>query len=1184
MKQNYRTISMALCLLLALALAVTLPVLGQSGTGTITGLIKDASGAVVPGADVTVTALATGAIKSLVSTGSGVYRASYLAPGDYKVEASLSGFKTAVADKVTVLLAQTVGIDLVLQVGEVSEIVTVSSEGPLLETASAEIGTNVDSKEVHTWPILVSGGTRQLQDFIFRAMPGTSGGSFAGSINGGQSYAHEILIDGISIGRMDLNGGSNSEFTPTMDAVSEFKLQTGALSSQYGGTQTALTNFGLKSGTNEFHGSAFWFYQSRVLNAASWSNNFFGIGKSPFNLNNFGATVGGPIIKDKTHFFFSYEGNRFLDQSTSGFENLPVNAFKKGDFSQLLNPDFTSETQSGSVVGQDALGRDVLYGAIYDPATSRQLADGTWIRDPFPGNVIPTDRFSSVTGIILSQYAIRDPQLNDQLFRNEPRANTCCPELNINNYSLKVDHIISDNHKLGGSFVYNNRDRNRFDAGPRLTSISFPGSPALGTKRQHTPGWIVRGSEDWTVSPQMLNHFAFGFNRFNNKNASFTWLSGEDWVGLLGMNLSGIPGETFPEARFRGNNSNLSGSYRDWGSNAAGFAPNGSWIFSDDFSWLINNHSLKIGGEYRHYFLDNNGAQNTGSYTFHNENSGQPGFVDETGFAFASYILGEAQSTSMGIFGMDPRDRSQNMALYFQDDWKVSSTLTLNLGLRWDIPTPYHEKDSQMSGLDKSLPNDAADGHLGALAFLAPGEKYASRYYGQVAPRIGVAWAINETTVLRAGYGINYSPPIKDGWYTSYTTGFNGSNNQPSRTGEFREAAVYNWDTAYPAYTDELPNLDPTQVNGDSISFYDPGTNRLPLVQNWNVGVQFDVGWDTKIEANYVGNRGSRMNLPMYLNGAQNQVPLSYMSLGDTLLDDIEDHPEIPKPYESFTGIVSQALRPFAQYRGINTHRMNAGWSSYDSLQISFTKRSDFGLSFLGSYTYGKAKGTSDTSGPGNYYDYGQDFYNLDADFSTTQFHYPQDLKFTWMYDLPFGPGGQWVTDGIGAQILGGWTVSAIMRYRSGGPLRIGFGGYDGDALWNSGMRANEVLHGDKQTFSISESDLDTENGTQYLNPLAFSEPAVTDNRVPMEMGNSTRWLGDSRGFGLLSEDFSIIKQTSLGFREGANLELRADIVNLFNRNRLNNPNTGISGSNFGKVFGKGGAPRTIQVGLRINW
>ena len=251
-------------LFLVVAVALCLPgmLMAQSGRGTIDGVVTDPSGAVVPGAEVTITNKTTGSESGCITTESGVYRAPYLPPGMYQVSAALPGFKTAVADNVTLRLAQVLTVDLVLEVGEVTEVVTVSSEGPLLETSSAEIGTNVAAKEIAAWPILVSDGTRQLQDFIFRAMPGTQGGGFAGSINGGQSYSHEILIDGITIGRMDLNGGSNSEFTPTMDAVSEFKLQTGALSSQYGATQTALTNFGMKSGDNEYHGTAFWFHQN----------------------------------------------------------------------------------------------------------------------------------------------------------------------------------------------------------------------------------------------------------------------------------------------------------------------------------------------------------------------------------------------------------------------------------------------------------------------------------------------------------------------------------------------------------------------------------------------------------------------------------------------------------------------------------------------------------------------------------------------------------------------------------------------------------------------------------------------------------------------------------------------------------------------------------------------------------
>ena len=256
-----------------LLLAVSIPAVAQSARGTITGLVKDPSGAVVPGVEITITDKATGVNYNTVSTEAGVFRSSYLPPGKYKISATLAGFKTAVADNVDVMVAQTVTVDLALEVGQVSDQVTVLATAPVLESSTSEIGINTTEKEVHTWPILVEDGTRQLQTFMFNSLPGTEGGTFAGSINGGQSYSHEILIEGMSIGRFDLNGGSNNEFTPTVDAVSEFKLQTGALSSQYGNTQTALTNFGMKSGTNDYHGTAFWFNKQPSLNANSWAYN-----------------------------------------------------------------------------------------------------------------------------------------------------------------------------------------------------------------------------------------------------------------------------------------------------------------------------------------------------------------------------------------------------------------------------------------------------------------------------------------------------------------------------------------------------------------------------------------------------------------------------------------------------------------------------------------------------------------------------------------------------------------------------------------------------------------------------------------------------------------------------------------------------------------------------------------------
>ncbi len=461
-----------LAVLCCIAFLAAPPLLAQSGRGTITGTVVDSSGGVVPGAEVIATNVNTGAVAKAVTTDVGLYRIPYVEPGTYKVTAAMPGFKTAVHTNVQVLITQTVTVDFKLELGELSQEVMVSSESPLLERDTSEIGTATTEQEVHTWPIMVDDGTRQLQNFIFSSMPGTQGGGWAGSINGGQSFAHEILIDGISIGRMDLNGGSNSEFTPTMDSVTEFKLQTGATSAQYGNSQTGLTNFALKTGGNDFHGTAFWYAQNEALNANSWGNNASNTDKPVSRLNNFGASFGGPIIKDRTHFFFSYEGNRQKDYSIGDAtgDSLPVAPFKQGDFSQLLDPNFTNDPNSGSPILDsagnpvlDGLGRQIIYGQIYNPATARQLADGSWILDPFPNNVIPADQISPLTERILA-FGLPNPAIN-RLRNNNPRVASSAPELNIDNTMFKLDHIINGQHKVAGSFTYNNRSRLRYGSG-----------------------------------------------------------------------------------------------------------------------------------------------------------------------------------------------------------------------------------------------------------------------------------------------------------------------------------------------------------------------------------------------------------------------------------------------------------------------------------------------------------------------------------------------------------------------------------------------------------------------------------------------------------------------------------------------------------------------------------------------
>jgi hypothetical protein len=1180
------------CLLI---LVLGLPGLAQSARGTITGLVRDAMSAVVPGVDITITEKATGVITRTVSTEAGAFRAPYIPPGNYHIAASLAGFKTAVADNIQVLVGQTVTVDFDLEIGQLSDQVTVMAQTPLLEASNPEIGINTNEKEVHTWPIVVQDGTRQLQTFMFSSLPGTEGNTFAGSINGGQAFSHEILIDGISLGRFDVNGGSNVEFTPTMDAVSEFKLQTGALSAQYGNTQTALTNFGMKSGTNAYHGKAFWFHNEPFLNANSWANNAQNVPNTGTRENNFGGTFGGPVWKDRTFFFFSYEGERLTGGNLRGVNGtMPIRAFKNGDFSQLLDPAFTQDPRSGSQLVQDgkpvfdALGRPIVFGQIYDPASSRQMPDGTWIRDPFPGNIIPSSRFSATTVNAL-KYDVPDPPLGT-FKRNQPWIEGG-QFLNIDNYNIKVDQVVNNKHKFSASFVDNDRSRRRYGGNtPRLPG-PIPHAPMAGETEQSTPGQIIRFTEDWTISPTLVNHFAYGYNRFRNAILSFSYLSGEDWASLLG--LENVGSATFPVIRWQGYDLTLgSGLYPTMGNGSTGDAPNGSNIISDDLTWIRGSQSFRFGFEHRRYYGNSRSVETTGFYEFSNENTALPDYRLSTGFTYASFLLGAVRSTWLDIPLVTTGNRSRVTSFYVQDDWKARRNLTLNFGLRWDIPTAITEVRQRQSGLDPTTPNPGADGYPGAMVMLGNCEgcngkdRFADPYYKQFAPRVGFAWTPGKSNkiVIRGGYGINFAPPIEDfGWF-NYQAGFNGSNPIFAGTdsSRFLEDPSYSWDKPYPPFTQQLPNPDPALMNGDYIGWYMPGLTRYPYVQNWNLGIQYELPWQVKVEANYVGNRGLRLNEPNYAL-ALNQVDPKHLSLGDALVGDINDHPEIPKPYPSFEGSVGQALRPFAQYYGVTSHRLNGGFSTYNAIQLTVTKRSSYGLSFLAAYTFGKALATADAA-TWDYYDYGQDWYNRKSDYSVTQFSIPQDFKLSLIYNLPFGSQGRWFKSGPMSYVVGGWTVSAIQRYRSGDPLKIYTWTYGYDIIFNPGYRPDVLLPRAQQTLA-KPTEVEFGVGAQYLNPAAFADLPATPNGVPLHLGNAPRRQPDLRGFAQFSEDFSLIKQTPIKLTEGANFEIRMDVINLFNRVRIGDPNTDASDpSSFGQIFGKTGAPRLIQLGLRISF
>ena len=474
---------------------------GQGNLGAITGTIQDAGGGVIPDAALTITNVETGVNWAAKSSSAGYYRVP-VPPGTYRLQALKEGFKGEVADHIVVPVAQEVTINVTLQVGNLTQRVEVTAAAPLLTPSTAAVSSSITPQEFQTLPIPLDDGGRQAQSFIFRSLPGAVGDPYQGSINGGQQFSHNILIDGVSIGRYDMSGGAMDEYHPGTDAIGEFAVQMSNYSAEYGDTGGAIVNFQMKSGTNQFHGTAFEYNKNPMFNAAGLLVNAFpGSTKDNEKENNFGGTIGGPIRKDKVFFFFSYEGDRFTNFSFGSLTSIPTSAMRAGDFSSFL----------GAQVGTDALGRPVYTNEIYDPTTTRNVtagqvdpvtglmatADAT-IRDPFKNNMIPAGEFSQATSVLLPLFP--NPQLSGDE-RNIPRIAPSTPVLDRNAYNVKMDEVLGSNHRLTEMFGYYRRvlwKRNTADS----AYSPFPGQPISTYKNQDVIGPQARLTHRLVAAPR----------------------------------------------------------------------------------------------------------------------------------------------------------------------------------------------------------------------------------------------------------------------------------------------------------------------------------------------------------------------------------------------------------------------------------------------------------------------------------------------------------------------------------------------------------------------------------------------------------------------------------------------------------------------------------------------------------
>lgn len=1144
----------------------------QVARSQFNGTVTDPAGGVLVGAAVIATNVETNVESKATTTDAGVYVIPYLPNGLYRVRVTASGFRPAEADQVTLRAAQTLTLDFKLEVDAITEALTVTA--PVIETSTAEIGHYVSTKEFQTWPVPVGDGQRQIQQFVFSSLPGTTGGTFEGAINGGRNYSHEILIEGIPLGR-NLQGGSNNEMSPPTEAISEFKLQTGTLGAEFGGGQTAVANFVVKSGTNEFHGSGAVYIQDSKFDARPFVAKALNQATPLRELQNGAVALGGPIVlprvfngRDRSFFFTTFEKTHQEEQTSTAFRTLPTREFQNGNFSRLFDPAYTGNARSGTVVGTDALGRPVMFGQIFDPRSTR-VVNGSVVRDPFPNNVIPRDVWDVVARTTLDMGLWDAPAL-DRLLNNQPVLATCCPVFDQNTFAIKLDQVISSSHKA--SFYVNREWRTRNNS-PGGRYGAPPGSPTNLYQLQKTPSWMFRASENWVISERLLHRFAFGYNRFENDNRSVYFNAG--WPSRIG--LTNQPDTTFPRFAFGG--TAILGNLGNFGSTSRGLSYEGSTIVQDDLTFITGRHSIKGGFEGRFYFVDSENADGTASYNFNSAQTNLPGFDQTTGHAYASFLLGAVQSSSRPVQAVNPDYYQRDFGFYVQDDFKVSSKLTLNLGLRWEIVPGLYEKNGYVTNLDLELPNAAAGNRPGALRFAdQEGRKtFIDTYYGALQPRFGAAYAVSEKMAVSGGYSVShraataYSGGEDFGGLNS--TGYNAniSVTRATRPTPNAQDPVMALSEAYPSFAGTLPNYDPTQVNNQGFGQLITGDEaRREKYHNYNVTLRRQLPANFSLTLAYIGAQGRDLPFDLGNDGFQlNRIPFDAVAqYGDLLFSNLSSQPQlgIPLPYPGFTGTVQQALRPFPQYTGITYLNNFRGKTRYNSLQATLERHFSNGLAVLAAYTMSKTEDNylkQDASG---------DEWGLAGGR-----HYPHFLKLTWIYELPIGPGKAVDVGGVLGNIVGGWTVTGIHNYRTGGTLSVSDGRINGAGF---PFRPDIVEGVDPVIFDGSHVDL--ADGTPYLNPAAFAVQPLSPQGVPSRPGTAPPVLLDARGPAFFSEDIGLMKRFTAGGERS--FEFRVDMINALNRSGLGGPNTDISSPNFGRVFGVGIGARRLQLSVRATF
>jgi hypothetical protein len=1139
--------------LVAVFLFVSCLIISQEFRATVDGRIMDPAGARVIGADITLRNTQTGDVVTTKSGDDGAYHFAFLLPGNYTITVEKAGFQKAIREGIRLEVAERGVVDIALAVGDVGQSVTVSANALALQTETADRGLNIDTTQVLDVPLMgrnpfaaAWSAPGVIQDASTqRLRPFDISGSSSMAIDGGRPSTNEVLVDGIS----SLLEASSVSYVPTAEAVGEFKVQTTNFDAQYGWTLGGVVNMITKNGTNQFHGSVFEFFQNTHLDANTFNDNLTGVPRQSSHINTFGGDIGGPVIKNKLFFSYTFEDIRQVipDPFTT---SVPTPLQKQGNFSQTY-------------YGTDSSGNPLVQ-VIYDPfSTTSSLT-----RTAFPGNIIPANRLDPV--------AVK-------VFSYVPPGNVAGnPVTGLNNLSN------NSNTRKFTDYFPENTGRGDYEINPSTRMFIRYSRNALQEERsfhystnaaidpadtgQNNP--FTRENHNATVqftktlSPTMVLDLRAGLERFKSE-------SGANQGALAGPSALGFSPTFVSEAANWFPKFNWA-NYEGAGAEPTYISPiSQTMSFQGGLSKNIGRLTTKFGMEYRVIRgYSQLPGYDAGNFSFDQTFTGaNPTLIQpSSGNALASFLLGTPQSGYIQV-ASEPARQEKMASLYFQNDIKLTDRLTVNLGLRWDYMGPMTDRFNELSrGFAAQTLNPISTPTFpvygGVLFAGANGNPQGifNQSWGNIGPRFGSAYRLDSHTVLRGGYALIYGQT----WYDpGNAPGFTQTTNM-----------VTSIQTGVPANTLDSPFptgiLQPSGSSqglltalGQSYSFADPAGGAPPYVQQFSFEIQREMAKDFLISASYIGSRSARIAVTEQLNALSS----ANLALGPTALSANVANPFAGRlPGTSLNGATvpeQQFLAPFPEFllNGITENFVPIGKSSYNSAQFVVMKRLSYGLNFSVAYTISKQIDQTDFANPED----------TQLERVIAAWDIPQNLQINFLYQLPFGTGKR-----FGASLakplryaVSGWEFSTLTRLQEGMPMNFPTGA--------APTGVNPALPDPSLTQWFNTCTELSNGATEYCQ--GNEKPAWTIRQADTLQMWSSR-LASVRLPGVHNVDISVIKRTRI--REGWNLIFRTDFINAFNSPQFfSGPITTITSGNFGRISGamdQSNLPRFIQFSMKLQF